>query len=378
MTITASGGEIRHQYPVCVKKAEFGVASRIFGRSLRYVVLPLGLTAAYLAVSAVWFTLVVWALSYAATIMSLDAVRLFGLAIAIGVPMFYWRRFDRIFVFPHRLRLIGAITAHITVPPVQGGRDSRAPLRVASEGESSYAGQAVVGGRRRVPSSPPPPAAPLLAKPDPQKVAAMIAATDAQRQRLHEVRVCAEQAVAEFAATLDWFGEEKPAPPLSVVYRLFGRVLSISRQYVPDCILSYCIARADENIWAAAGDGIGFFARRWEPVLRTAVVVLAFEYIFTFGVFLLGLGPAAWLGDVLPDSVASWTPLFALGVALVARSALLHPLFFTMVALRYHVEIRDLKFDSIGAATLGRLHPRFAVFTERAIEWESSRRHPQR
>ena len=64
-----------------------------------------------------------------------------------------------------------------------------------------------------------------------------------------------------FHRTLDWIAEVLPIPGLGAIANLLTAILRAATRYMDKVILSYNLARNDENPWNSARDGIVYYCQ---------------------------------------------------------------------------------------------------------------------
>ena len=70
-------------------------------------------------------------------------------------------------------------------------------------------------------------------------------------------------------------------------------ILRAATRYLDKVILSYNLARGDEEPWRGAREGMVYYAQNAVPILKTAVWIVILERVLTVVLWLLLLAPAA-------------------------------------------------------------------------------------
>jgi hypothetical protein len=143
-----------------------------------------------------------------------------------------------------------------------------------------------------------------------------------------------------FHSTLDWIDQMIPIPGLESLSSLLTIVLRAATRYLDKVILSYNLARADNNPWLGAREGLVYYAQNAKPILMTAAWIVVLERALTFVLWLVLLAPAAAITVMLPAGVRESggvvTVLIAVLLAATLRSAFIKPLFLIMMMVRFH------------------------------------------
>ena len=172
-----------------------------------------------------------------------------------------------------------------------------------------------------------------------------------------------------FHRTLDWIAEVLPIPGLGAIANLLTAILRAATRYMDKVILSYNLARNNENPWNSARDGIVYYCQNARPILKTAVWIVVAELALSIILWLLLLGPAAAITVMLPQSVrgAGALPvIIAVLFALAARGAFVKPLFLIMILVRFHTAIEGQPIRQDWVARLDQLSSKFRNLEQKA------------
>lgn len=149
--------------------------------------------------------------------------------------------------------------------------------------------------------------------------------------------------IQSFHRTLDWIGELLPIPGLSAVASLLAMVMRAATRYLDKVILSYILARGDEESWGGAREGLIYYCQNAKPILQTSIWIVILERCLSFCLWLVLLIPAGAIVVLLPASVreagAVMTLLVAALLAGTIRASFLKPLFLIMIMVRFHTVI---------------------------------------
>jgi hypothetical protein len=169
--------------------------------------------------------------------------------------------------------------------------------------------------------------------------------------------------LATFHRTLDWISELLPIPGLESLSNLVNIILRAATRYLDKVILSYNLARADEDPWTGAREGMVYYAQNAAPILKTAAWIVVLERVLTVVLWLLLLAPAAAITLMLPRSVhesgAIVTILVAALLAGPLREAFLKPLFLIMMMVRFHALIENQPINQEWDSKLSSLSTQF-------------------
>ena len=199
------------------------------------------------------------------------------------------------------------------------------------------------------------------------------------KQRFGEINVLfaldllVDGVVRGFNRTLDWVGSLIPLPGLDSVQGLVKALLSASSRYIDETIFSYNLARGDDNVFRSSKDGLIYYAQNAKAILKTAVWVVILEKVLSGVLFVAVFLPTLALASLAPDSFGIWPIVTAilLGLVLAAdvQQAVLHPLFLTMVMLRFHAATRDQSIDQRWDGRLKSASEKFHELATKAAEW---------
>jgi hypothetical protein len=172
-----------------------------------------------------------------------------------------------------------------------------------------------------------------------------------------------------FHRTLDWIAGELPIPGLGAIANLLTAILRAATRYMDKVILSYNLARNDENPWNGARDGVVYYCQNAKPILRTAAWIVVLELALSIILWLLLLGPAAAITVMLPHAAGGMgvlSVIIAVVFALSARGAFVKPLFLIMIMVRFHTAIEGQPIRQDWVARLDQLSNRFRTLGQKA------------
>ena len=121
-------------------------------------------------------------------------------------------------------------------------------------------------------------------------------------------------------------------------------------------ILSYNLARNEQEPWRGAQEGIIYYCQNAQPILKTSVWIVILERVLSALVWIVLLAPAAAITVMLPQSMREYggiaTMLIAALLAATLRASFVKPLFLIMIMVRFHALIEH---QAINEEWVGRL-----------------------
>jgi hypothetical protein len=184
-----------------------------------------------------------------------------------------------------------------------------------------------------------------------------------QVNALYGLNLLVRGILASFHRTLDWIGEILPIPGLEGLSNLVNMILRAATRYLDKVILSYNLARGDEDPWRGAREGMVYYAQNAVPILKTAVWIVILERVLTVVLWLLLLAPAAAITMMLPRSVHEQAGVVTILVAAILagplRAAFLKPLFLIMMMVRFHALIENQPINQEWDARLATISDKF-------------------
>lgn len=301
----------------------FVKATRIFFRTLPFVLLRIVVGILFGVLAILYFGLVAWALFGlvdGGTISS--TVALVGLLLA-GLLFAWVVRLARRYV----LYLVGAAHIAVIAHIVDTGE--------VPDGQLSY-GTAVVKDNF------------------------------ASASALFAVDQLVKGIVRQFNRTVTSFsGVTSFAPGLRNVVEIVRRAIALAATYIDEAILAHMLVSDEENPWRAARDGVILYAKSWKPVLASTLIIVVALYAIVL-LLLVALSPIAGVfGRLSPAfEMAGWV-IFG-GVALTIYIGFLRPWVKTVVVTTFLMESQDLSTDSETAEWLASRSEKFNVLVEKA------------
>jgi hypothetical protein len=166
-----------------------------------------------------------------------------------------------------------------------------------------------------------------------------------------------------FHRTLDWIGEMLPIPGLESLSNLVNIIMRAATRYLDKVILSYNLARNDQDPWRGAREGIVYYCQNAKPILQTSIWIVILERVLSFLLWLVLLAPAAAITVLLPhaarESGGVVTIIIAVLLAGALRAAFIKPLFLIMMMVRFHTLIEHQPINQEWDARLSSLSDKF-------------------
>lgn len=298
---------VRHSYPLNVRNHGLVAAIGLLAKSLPYAVARFGILLAYSVACIVWIVVAfggaVWLGNHVASAFGM----LWFVLCAVGIGWFWGT------VLRYTLHLLACGHVAVLTELITRGK-------VGNGTESMFA-----YGKRIV------------------------------LQRFGEVNILfgfgmlVRGILNTFHRTLDWIDQLIPIPGLESLSSLVNIILRAATRYLDKVILSYNLARNDEDPWTSAREGLVYYVQNAKPILMTSVWIVVLERILTFVLWLVLLAPAGVITVMLPAGVRESggfvTVLIAILLAGTLRSAFIKPLFLIMMMVRFHALIEHQAID---------------------------------
>jgi hypothetical protein len=111
--------------------------------------------------------------------------------------------------------------------------------------------------------------------------------------------------------------------------------------------------------------------------LKTGLWVVVLDKVLTVVIWVVMLAPAFLLGYLLPGAASLAGLVFAALFAANVRSAVLRPLFLTMVMVKFHAITRNQPIDLVWDQRLGSASNKFGELKSKAEAWGRPAAAPQ-
>jgi hypothetical protein len=151
--------------------------------------------------------------------------------------------------------------------------------------------------------------------------------------------------VGAFNRTLDWIASLLPVPGLRDVVGIVNQVVRSATTFIDETILSYSLARGDDDVFRSSRDGVIYYAQNSKEVLKTGIWIVVLDKVSSVLTWIVMFIPAFLLSLVLPHSLRDVGFIVIAGIsamfAWAVRGAFLQPLFLTMVMIKFHVCVKN-------------------------------------
>ena len=142
--------------------------------------------------------------------------------------------------------------------------------------------------------------------------------------------------------------------------RIITKAIAIAASYIDEAILAYTFTYPDENPWRAARDGVVLYAKNWKPLLASTLVIVLLLYAVAFGLLLAMTPLASVLGEFSTTvEVIGWVAVA--GLLLTVYVGFLKPWVKTVVITTFLIESRS---DTPDSETMDRIAARSSKFSE--------------
>jgi hypothetical protein len=318
---------IRHSYPLLVRDHSLTTAFGLLMRSLPYALARFAVLLAASVACIIWLVVTFGGAAWLGTHIATAFGWVWLIACIVGVGWF-WATILRYILHVIACGHVAVLTAFIT--------DGR--LSNATEGQFAY-------GRR------------------------VVTEHFGQVTALYGLNALVRGVLQSFHNTLDWISDLVPIPGLGSIASLFTVILRAATRYLDKVILSYNLARKEEDPWQGAQEGIIYYCQNAKPILTTSLWIVVLERVLSILLWLLLLAPAAAVTVMLPHAVREMggvvTVLVAVLLAATLRASFLKPLFLIMIMVRFHTLIEHQAINEDWAARLGQISDKFRTLVSK-------------
>ena len=176
--------------------------------------------------------------------------------------------------------------------------------------------------------------------------------------------------VGAFNRTLNWVANLLPIPGLDSMMGIVNSVLRASTTYIDETIFSYNLARGDENVFRSSKDGLIYYAQNAKEVLKTGLWVVVLDWGLSFVIWVVMLAPAFAVSWAMPGNTLTFVAFFfAVLFAANLRSAVLQPLFLTMVMVKFHAMAQNQSINLEWDGRLSQASKKFDELKRQAEAW---------
>lgn len=161
-----------------------------------------------------------------------------------------------------------------------------------------------------------------------------------------------------------------PIPGMDGVAKIANSVVDFSLTYVDETMLSYSLARQDENIWESAKRGIILYAQNWKPILITAAGCAATNFAAFIVVFLVLLIPFGMFAMMTHNETLKlfWLAV-AFSLAYGVKLALFKPFFQISTILTFTEAIKGQVPNRQWEEKLEMVSDKFREIKDKAVSY---------
>jgi len=290
-----------HSYPLAVRDHGFATALGLLMQSLSYSLARLGLELAFTLGGIVWLVVAIGGAAWLGTHIAQAFGWVWFIGCAVGIGWFWGT------VLRYMLHLVDCGHVAVLTDLITHGR-------VGNGDESMFA-----YGKR------------------------ITLQRFGQVNALFALNALVRGVVQAFHGTLDWIAGMIPIPGLDSVSGVVNLIIRAATRYIDKVILSYSLARGDNDAWSEAREGIIYYCQNAKPILKTSIWIVILERGLSVLVWILLMVPAAGLTVMLPQAVretgAIITVVIAIMLAAAVRNAFVKPIFLIMMMIRFHTLI---------------------------------------
>jgi hypothetical protein len=312
---------IRHGYPLAIRDHGLGAAVSLLMQSLPYALARFGILLGYTLACIVWLVVTIGGAAWLSTHIA-NAFGIVWFVICVVGIGWFWGAVLRYLMHLLACGHVAVLTDLITRGQVGNG----------SESQFAY-------GKR------------------------IVTERFGQVNALFGLNMLVRSILAAFHRTLDWIAEMLPVPGLETLSNLLNIVMRAATRYIDKVILSYNLARNEQDPWRGAREGIVYYCQNAKPILKTSLWIVILERVLSFVLWLALLAPAAAITVMLPASVREAggivTVIIAVLLAATLRAAFIKPLFLIMMMVRFHALIENQPINQEWDARLASISDKF-------------------
>ena len=161
-----------------------------------------------------------------------------------------------------------------------------------------------------------------------------------------------------------------PIPGVEGLAKFAGMIVNYSVTYVDETILSFNLARKDENIWESAKTGIVLYAQNWKPILSNGVGLAVLNLVGLVGCIVIMLIPFGALAAVTSNQALKTFWLFlALALGYGLKLSVLNPFSLISTIITYKHAIAGQTPNAEWEAKLEQVSDKFKELKTKALEY---------
>ena len=122
-----------------------------------------------------------------------------------------------------------------------------------------------------------------------------------------------------------------PIPGVSTIVGFINTIVRMSLTYVDEIILGYSMRKGATDPWVSSREGIVLYAQNGKHMIKNAIWLSVFVWIFSILIFVIMLAPAGAIAFMMPGSVGGFGIVLAIILAWAFKAAIIEP--FAIAAL---------------------------------------------
>ena len=171
------------------------------------------------------------------------------------------------------------------------------------------------------------------------------------------------------AGLINFVSNFLPIPGLQVIAGFINAVIRIAVTYVDEIILAHNIRVRSDNPWETSRTALILYAQNSTTMLKNAVWLAVFMYLFALLIFLIMVAPAGALLYFLPGDWSGWGFVLALIFAWSFKAALIEPFAIACLMQVYFKAIEGQTPDPVWDERLTGASKKFRDLKDRALDW---------
>jgi hypothetical protein len=319
---------VRHSYPLAIEQAGFGTALGLVMKTLPYALVRFAILVVVTVVTVVWFAVTFGGMALLSAKVHPIAGMIWLFA-GLGTYGYAWWFVARYALFLIQAGHVAVLTELVTTGKIENGATSMFEY-----------------GRR------------------------VVTERFGQINALFALGLLIRGIVFAFNRTLDFVTHFLPIPGLNTVVAIVNAIIRAATRYIDYTILSYNLARGDENPWRSSKDAIIYYGQNSTEILKTAAYVVLLDRVLTAVIWAIMLAPAFILLAILPESAKPGGFIGGLVIAALLasniRQAFLQPIFLVMVMTKFHLVIRNQPINETWDERLSSLSGKFRDLKSKA------------
>jgi len=177
------------------------------------------------------------------------------------------------------------------------------------------------------------------------------------------------------AGLINFVANFLPIPGIQGLARFVNTVIRIAVTYVDEVILAHNIRVRSDNPWETSKDALILYAQNSTTMLKNAVSLALFMYLFAFLIFLIMIAPAGAFLYILPGDWSGWGFVLALIFAWSFKAALIEPIAIVCLMQVYFKTIEGQTPDPEWDARLSDASAKFRDLKDKALAWSGAPHH---